>query len=81
MADTGRAADVALLHNQLKGEKSSERRDSIKRTISRINNESPQVKSMRESLVKAHRDGNQENIKDIHDYIKGKKGYGQDERI
>jgi len=79
--DTGDSEDVRILHNQLKREDNAGRRDNIRRTISKINNRSGAVKSMREALVKEHRAGNKGNIKDIHDYIKGKAKYGQNERI
>lgn len=42
---------------------------------SRIAKESRLIRDMRRSLIKAHRQGNAENIKDIHAYIEGKARY------
>jgi hypothetical protein len=53
-------------------------RKVAKRNLNKISNESLQIKSMRESLVKAHREGNTNEIKDIHEYI-SKKGAYQNE--
>lgn len=43
-------------------------------TAMKIGKESGRIKSMREALVKEHRAGNIENIKDIHDYIQKHRG-------
>lgn len=77
MGDTGRSEDVRQLHSQLQRESDPGRRQNIRHTISKINNESGAIRSMRESLVKAHREGNTANIKDIHEFIKGKDKYGR----
>lgn len=44
----------------------------------RIRNENSRVRSMRESLIKAHRNKDAEEVKDIHEFIKGKSGYQND---
>jgi hypothetical protein len=41
----------------------------------KIVNESRRVREMRRALVKEHRNGNQENVRDIHDYIQKHSGY------
>ena len=41
----------------------------------RIAKESGKIRSMREALIKAHRRGDVENIKDIHSFIQGKEDY------
>jgi len=77
MADTGRSHDISELYRQLEREPNASTRQNIKRTIQIIKNESGLVRSMREQLIKAHRDGNVENIKDIHYFINRKSKYGQ----
>jgi accessory colonization factor AcfC len=54
---------------------SSFHRKLIERTANRISKESGEVKSMREALIKEHRQGNRENIKDIHDIVSKKLKY------
>lgn len=77
MSLTGRDEDIKQLYGDLRREKNPNVRRSIERSIQTIKNESVIVRSMREALVKAHRSGNVDNIKDIHDFIKGKEKYGQ----
>lgn len=79
--NTGRNEDITELYRQLDKETDSARRDSIKRTINVIKNESGLIRSMREALIKAHRSGDQEEIKDIHEFIKGKAEYGSGRQI
>lgn len=50
-------------------------RRNIYETALRIRNESGAVKEMREALIRAHRDGDIDEIKDIHDYIRNKDKY------
>lgn len=76
-SDTGREQDIKELYRQYYHENNPERRSNIMDTIRIIKNESGLVRSMRESLVRAHRNGDKWEIKDIHDFIKGKKIYGQ----
>jgi len=77
MSNTGRSEDIKELYRQLEREPHAETRRNIRRTIQTIRNESGLVRSMRESLVKAHREGNKAEIKDIHYFIEGKQKYGQ----
>lgn len=77
MKDTGRSEDIMELYRMLEREPNEETRRNIQDTIQAIKGETGAIRSMRESLMKAHRDKNIEEIKDIHDYIKGKEKYGQ----
>jgi hypothetical protein len=43
--------------------------------LERIRHEGSEIKSMREALLKATRDGNKEEIKDIHDFIRNRPEY------
>jgi hypothetical protein len=43
--------------------------------MERIKHEGSNVKSMREALVRATRDGNREEIKDIHDFVSKRPEY------
>jgi flagellin-specific chaperone FliS len=47
----------------------------IEKAGNKIRKESGIIKSMRERLVKEHRQGNTQNVKDIHDFIKNKLKY------
>ena len=76
--NTGRTQDIKELYRQLSRETDRERREKIKETIHIIKNESGSIRSMREALIKAHRSGRVEEIKDIHEYIKNKKKYHND---
>lgn len=44
----------------------------------RIRRESGKVQSMREALIKAHRDGNRAEIADIHDFVERHVEYKND---
>jgi len=50
-------------------------RDKIMHSIHLLKNEDGAVKSMREALLKAHRSGDTDEIKDIHDFIANKAKY------
>jgi len=50
-------------------------RKNIYETAIKIRNESGRVKSMREALIRAHRNGDTDEIKDIHDYIRNRSEY------
>lgn len=74
---TGREYDIMELYRELDRERDPEKRKTLRRTILTIKNESGLTRSMRESLLKAHRNGDIEEIKDIHEFIKHKEQYGQ----
>jgi len=69
MSNTGRTEDIKELYHQIGRESNTSRRESLRRTINMIKNESGAISSMREALVKAHREGNTGNIKDIHERV------------
>lgn len=74
--DTGRQADIDFLLTQLRNPNiSGDARREVERNLWIISNESKEIKSMRESLIKASRNQDTEAIKDIHDYIKNKRKY------
>jgi recombinational DNA repair protein RecR len=75
MSNTGRTEDIKELYHQLERTPNKGTREDIRRTISLIKNESGAVKSMRESLVKAHRNSDYQEVKDIHDFVKNKRQY------
>lgn len=77
MNNTGRMQDIKELNRLHDRTPNEGRRKSIRDTIKKISNETGLVRSMRESLIKAHRDNNVDEIKGIHDYIEGKERYGQ----
>jgi hypothetical protein len=77
MGYTGRDYDIIELQQQLWKETNPARRRDLQHTIQIIRNETGLIRSMRESLLKAHRNGDVKEIKDIHDYIQGKERYGQ----
>lgn len=79
--NTGRDEDVKQLLKDLERETNPDTRISIQRAIGSIRNESSKIRDMRRALIKAHRDGNREEIKDIHEYVKGKQEYGQDKQL
>lgn len=78
--DTGRSEDIKELYEMLQRESDPERRQSINHAINAIKSESGSIRSMREALIKAHRSGDREEIKDIHEFIKGKEKYGSNKQ-
>jgi len=75
--DKGREYDLEILRKASKSYDPKIRR-IVNETGSRIAKESGKIRSMREALIKAHRRGEIENIKDIHDYISKKSDYRND---
>jgi hypothetical protein len=78
MADTGRSHDITELYKDLSRERNPIMRENLKRSIRAIKNESGSIRSMRESLIKAHRRGDYKEVKDIHDFISKKQKYQND---
>jgi len=74
---SSRYHDIIELYKELDQERNPETRRSIEHTIQVLKNESGKIRSMRESLLKAHRNGDVEEIKDIHSIIANKQEYGQ----
>jgi len=52
-------------------------RKQIKDAARRIRNETGAIESMREALIKEHRKGRYDNVKDIHEFIKKRSKYYQ----
>lgn len=73
--NTGRDYDIEVLLNEYALAKSDSARKNIYDAAMKIRNESHRVRSMREALIKAHRNGDVSEIKDIHDYIGSKSEY------
>lgn len=74
MIDTGRKADLQYLLQKRLHAVGSERQ-YLDYLIQQIANESKEVKNMRKSLIKAVRNNDVDEIKDIHEYIKNKRRY------
>jgi hypothetical protein len=63
-----RKADWEILRRATLSSDPNERRQANV-AIARLKHEGGKISSMREALVKAHRDGNKDEIKDIHDFV------------
>ena len=72
---TSREHDLADLSRTMQKTPHKEERLRIRQTINSIRKESRTIKSMREQLIQAHRSGNREKVKDIHDFISKKEKY------
>lgn len=73
--NTGRSEDIKELYHRLEREPNKGTRENIRHTIQLIKNESGSIRSMREALVKAHRNSDYQEVKDIHDFISKKAKY------
>lgn len=73
--NTGRQQDITELYREIARTSDPGVRESLRHTIALIKNESGDVRSMREALMRAHRNSDIEEIKDLHDYIKNKSKY------
>ena len=69
-----RSSDMEILRNASRSSDATTRRQA-EVAMERIKHEGKEVRSMREALIKAHRSGDTEEIKDIHDYIKERPEY------
>ena len=72
--DVGRVADLEYLYRRRLQANGSEL-TSIDRSIESILQESGQVRSMREQLIKETQAGRWDNVRDIGEYIKNKSQY------
>ena len=70
----GRNQDLDQLRQEYKTA-SSEDRHRIEQAAEKIRGESGKIRSMRESLIKAHRQGDKERIAGIHSYTEDHKEY------
>lgn len=80
---TTRRADLETLARDYKNAGADDRR-RIKQAAYKIQHESKAVRDMREALIKAHRRGDREEIKDIHYIVSknmGKYGNGWPNKI
>lgn len=73
--DTGREYDIAVLLEEYTRAKSDSARKNIYDAAMKIRNESRRVRSMREALIRAHRFGDLDEVRDIHEYIRNKQEY------
>ena len=71
----GRYADGMNLLKMEKTTTNDTERTAVKRAMHKIQNETPLIKSMRESLIKATRDNDHQKIREIHDYVGSHKKY------
>lgn len=72
---TGREYDIEVLLEEYARAGTDSARKNIYDAAMKIRNESARVKSMREALIRAHRNQDVDEIKDIHDYIATKSEY------
>ncbi|OFW53990.1 MAG: hypothetical protein A2163_07925 [Actinobacteria bacterium RBG_13_35_12] len=70
-----REHDIKELNKTIYYSKDKWRRDEARKSVNKIKRESSAVKAMRESLIKAHRKGDTQQIRDIHDFIRNKDKY------
>jgi len=70
-----RKADLDQLRREYTETRDPRIRRAISETAQKIKKEGRLIESMRERLIKEHRKGNMENVKDIHEYIKNKARY------
>lgn len=75
MSDTGRFQDLVELQRILPRARNQAERNGILRSISAIKNETGAIRSMREKLIKAHRNKDMEEIKDIHRWVETHANY------
>lgn len=78
LLDRGRKADLEQLKREYNAAKTPKEKAKIDYLAHSIRYEDKKIRSMRESLIKAHRNGEVDNIKDIHDFIKKKDRYKND---
>jgi hypothetical protein len=73
----GRTDDIRHLERELRHNPDPDARKAAHQALNQIKAEASDgsISSMRQSLIKAHRSNNQEEIKDIHDYASKKKKY------
>ena len=70
-----RQHDLEQLRREWKTERDPNIRKQIEEAGRKISKESGVIRDMREALIKEHRKGNVENIKDIHEIVKKKDKY------
>jgi len=78
MVHKSRQADLEQLRQDYARTTDPNLRRQINEAGRRIANETGKMESMRESLIKEHRKGRMDNVKDIHERIKSDPRYYQD---
>lgn len=71
---TTRREDLKMLGREYNGADKRGKKE-IRNAAKKINSETSEVRSMRQSLLREHRAGNTDNVKDIHEYTKNKAKY------
>lgn len=77
--DIGRQNDLQALDRMLGKERDFKKRVKIKQIMNHIINEGSLKRSMREALIRASRNGDVDEIKDIHDFIQGDDRYNNEQ--
>ncbi len=71
-----RTHDIQLIQKELSNPNLNPRQKAqLQAQLHKIRNESPKVKSMRAALLKAHQDGNVEEINDIREFVSRRNDY------
>jgi len=78
MVHQSRQADLETLRQDYARTTDPNIRRQIRKAGERIARETGRMESMRESLIKEHKRGNMDNVKDIHEQIKNDPRYYQD---
>lgn len=71
----GRQADGENLVQMAKTATNKSERTAVAHAMHKIRHETPLIKSMRESLIKATRQNDHKKIQEIHEYVASKKKY------
>ena len=70
-----RKHDLEQLRKEYKETRNPDLKKTIQEAGGKIRRESRAIKSMRESLIREHRAGRMDNVKDIREYIQNKERY------
>lgn len=68
--------DIELINRELQNPNiTAGQRAKLKDQLNRIQYQSSKIKSMRTALIKAHQDGNIEEVNDIRDFVNRRNDY------
>ena len=71
-----RTHDIQMIESMLRNPNiTSEQTKKLKQQLDYIKNESTKIKSMRAALIKAHQEGNVEEINDIRNFAESHREY------
>jgi hypothetical protein len=71
-----RTHDIQMIESMLRNPNiTSEQTKKLKQQLDYIKNESTKIKSMRAALIKAHQEGNVEEINDIRNFTESHREY------